>query len=49
MAFRIHLASSRRKASVTPLCQAMDMQMSMNRYLAKTDDISREKLIEMQK
>ena len=49
VAFRIHLASSRRKASVTPLCQAMDMQMSMNRYLAKTDDISREKLIEMQK
>ena len=49
VAFRIHLASSRRKASATPLCQAMEMQMSMNRYLAKTDDISREKLIEMQK
>ena len=47
--FRIHLASRRRKASVTPLRQAMDMQMGMNRYLAKTDDISREKLIGMQK
>ena len=46
-AFRIHLASGRRKASVTPLRQAMEMQMSMNRYLAKTDDISREKLIGM--
>ena len=49
VAFRIHLSSKRRNASVTPLRQAMDMQMSMNRYLAKTDDISREKLIEMQK
>lgn len=32
-----------------PAVQAMEMQMAMNRYLARIDDISREALIRLQK
>lgn len=44
-AFRIFLKSERRKKGISPSSQAMEMQMDMNRYLAKMDDISREALI----
>lgn len=47
-AFRIYLKSERRDKSQKALNQTMEMQMSMNRYLAKTDDISRDALIRKQ-
>ena len=46
--FRIHMRSETPEKRVKTMVQAVKMQMNMNRYLAKTDDISRESLIRMQ-
>lgn len=48
VAFRIYMKSEAPQKGVKPMIQAVKMQMAMNRYLAKTDDISRESLIRMQ-
>ena len=48
VAFRIYMKSEAPQKGVKPMIQAVKMQMAMNRYLARTDDISREGLIRMQ-
>lgn len=47
-AFRIYMKSEAPQKGVKTATQAVNMQMAMNRYLAKTDDISREGLIKAQ-
>jgi len=48
VAFRIYMKSEAPQKGVKSSVQAVNMQMAMNRYLAKTDDVSREGLIRMQ-
>ena len=48
VAFRIFLKSEKPEKQWKPLVQATQMQMAMNRYLAKTDDLSREALLRLQ-
>lgn len=48
VSFRIYLKSDRLLQGVKPSVRAMELQMAMNRYLAKTDDISRDGLIRLQ-
>ncbi len=46
--FRICLKQEERKKGTRPSAQTMDMQMAMNRYLAGTDDLSRDLLLKFQ-
>ena len=48
VAFRIYMKSEQPIKGTKTSVQAVNMQMAMNRYLAKTDDVSREGLIKMQ-
>jgi hypothetical protein len=46
--FRICVRQEERKKKIQPSVQAMEMQMIMNRYLAGTDEISRDLLLKFQ-
>ena len=48
VAFRIFMKSESPRKGTKTMVQATEMQMAMNRYLAGTDDISREALIRFQ-